>query len=140
MYFFLQILNPDRHYDPKSHMVAGGIAGGLAAALTTPLDCIKTVLNTQQTATVEKDGAKNLILQVFFLSYTILFLIPRNYCRIKYVWKFVNVFIEMKNSFFSGNFTISRFLRRSCNHSFESRIWWILLWAAGQSPIPGNFC
>lgn len=48
-------------------MVAGGIAGGLAAALTTPLDCIKTVLNTQQTATVEKDGAKNLILQVFFL-------------------------------------------------------------------------
>ncbi|PAV63006.1 hypothetical protein WR25_03897 [Diploscapter pachys] len=61
--FVQQILNPDRHYDPKSHMIAGGIAGGLAAALTTPLDCIKTVLNTQQTATVEKDGAKNLLLK-----------------------------------------------------------------------------
>ncbi len=26
-----------------------GMAGGIAAAMTTPLDCVKTVLNTQQT-------------------------------------------------------------------------------------------
>lgn len=34
------------------HLLAGGVAGGLAAAFTTPLDCVKTVLNTQQTPQV----------------------------------------------------------------------------------------
>ncbi|KAI8828062.1 mitochondrial solute transporter [Chytriomyces cf. hyalinus JEL632] len=42
-----QALNPSRGYDPKSHCVAGGLAGGLAAALTTPLDVVKTVLQTK---------------------------------------------------------------------------------------------
>lgn len=31
------------------YLFVAGIAGGVAAALTTPLDCVKTVLNTQQT-------------------------------------------------------------------------------------------
>lgn len=42
-------LNPDRIYNPLYHMVSGGIAGGLAAAITTPLDVCKTLLNTQTT-------------------------------------------------------------------------------------------
>ncbi|GMT17053.1 hypothetical protein PFISCL1PPCAC_8350, partial [Pristionchus fissidentatus] len=51
--FFQQILNPSHSYDPSSHLIAGGAAGGLAAAVTTPLDCIKTVLNTQQRPEVQ---------------------------------------------------------------------------------------
>ena len=45
-----QALNPKREYNPTTHMIAGGLAGGLAAALTTPLDVIKTLLQTRGTA------------------------------------------------------------------------------------------
>ncbi|KAK7861636.1 hypothetical protein R5R35_010139 [Gryllus longicercus] len=41
------ITNPERHYNPKAHMVSGAIAGAFAAAITTPLDVCKTLLNTQ---------------------------------------------------------------------------------------------
>jgi len=41
-------LNHDRHYDPLSHVLSGGIAGATAAALTNPLDVCKTLLNTQE--------------------------------------------------------------------------------------------
>lgn len=43
------LLNPDRIYNPLYHMLSGGVAGGLAAAITTPLDVCKTLLNTQTT-------------------------------------------------------------------------------------------
>lgn len=39
----------ERKYNPVVHMAAGGAAGAAAAAVTTPLDVIKTLLNTQET-------------------------------------------------------------------------------------------
>ena len=51
MYEFCQsVTNKDRSYNPKAHVLSGGIAGGVAAAITTPLDVCKTLLNTQQAA------------------------------------------------------------------------------------------
>ncbi|CAG0889858.1 unnamed protein product [Cyprideis torosa] len=42
------VTNKDRQYSPKSHIVSGAVAGATAAALTTPLDVCKTLLNTQE--------------------------------------------------------------------------------------------
>ncbi|KAJ1497710.1 Fe(2+) transporter, partial [Coelomomyces lativittatus] len=41
------MLNPTHVYAPWVHMTAGGVAGALAASLTTPLDVIKTMLQTK---------------------------------------------------------------------------------------------
>ncbi|WVQ79466.1 hypothetical protein IAT38_001565 [Cryptococcus sp. DSM 104549] len=41
------VLNPSGGYSPSTHVMAGGIAGGLAAAVTTPLDVAKTLLQTR---------------------------------------------------------------------------------------------
>lgn len=42
------ILNKNRDFKPLAHIISGGVAGGLAAACTTPLDVCKTLLNTQE--------------------------------------------------------------------------------------------
>lgn len=50
-YEFMQTrTNVKRHYNPVAHMVSGGVAGAMAAAVTTPLDVCKTLLNTQETS------------------------------------------------------------------------------------------
>ncbi|KAI9894210.1 MAG: Fe(2+) transporter [Vezdaea aestivalis] len=46
-----KVLNPSRNHDPLSHIVAGGLAGGFASGLTTPIDVIKTLLQTRGSST-----------------------------------------------------------------------------------------
>lgn len=43
-------INPSGEYSPATHCIAGGIAGGTAAAVTTPLDVAKTLLQTRGTS------------------------------------------------------------------------------------------
>lgn len=48
-YEYMQdLLNANRSYDPSSHIMAGALAGAVAASITMPLDVCKTLLNTQE--------------------------------------------------------------------------------------------
>ncbi|SCV01846.1 LAMI_0G14114g1_1 [Lachancea mirantina] len=42
-----KVFNPSNSYNPLVHCLCGGISGGTCAALTTPLDCIKTALQVR---------------------------------------------------------------------------------------------
>lgn len=54
-YEYLKALfNPSGSYSPSTHVIAGGIAGGLAAAVTTPLDVAKTLLQTRGSSADER--------------------------------------------------------------------------------------
>ncbi|KAG2469281.1 MFRN1 protein, partial [Polypterus senegalus] len=46
--FMQEQLNPRRQYQPHTHIISGAVAGAVAAAVTTPLDVCKTLLNTQE--------------------------------------------------------------------------------------------
>ena len=45
--FLKETFNPSGTYSPLTHVSAGGLAGGVAAAVTTPLDVAKTLLQTR---------------------------------------------------------------------------------------------
>lgn len=46
--FCQKLTNKDGAYNPPAHVISGAAAGATAAALTTPLDVCKTLLNTQE--------------------------------------------------------------------------------------------
>uniref|UniRef100_A0A671TC31 Mitoferrin-1 n=1 Tax=Sinocyclocheilus anshuiensis TaxID=1608454 RepID=A0A671TC31_9TELE len=46
--FMQEHFNPQRQYRPETHILSGAAAGAVSAALTTPLDVCKTLLNTQE--------------------------------------------------------------------------------------------
>ncbi|KAJ7224432.1 mitochondrial carrier domain-containing protein [Mycena pura] len=45
-----RVMNPRLEYSPSTHITAGAVAGAIAAAVTTPLDVAKTILQTRGTA------------------------------------------------------------------------------------------
>ncbi|KAG2194666.1 hypothetical protein INT46_005618 [Mucor plumbeus] len=45
--YFRKVINPSGEYDPKTHAIAGGLAGAIASSITTPLDVVKTLLQTR---------------------------------------------------------------------------------------------
>eukprot|EP00112_Aurelia_sp_Birch-Aquarium-sp1_P018639 Seg447.3 transcript_id=Seg447.3/GoldUCD/mRNA.D3Y31 product=Mitoferrin-1 protein_id=Seg447.3/GoldUCD/D3Y31 len=49
---FRKKFNPEGGYHARTHVLAGGLAGAIAAATTTPLDVAKTLLNTQEKCVV----------------------------------------------------------------------------------------
>ena len=57
VYEFTQdLVNHDREYRPMTHVFSGGVAGAVAAGLTTPFDVCKTLLNTQESSAVSRQG------------------------------------------------------------------------------------
>lgn len=60
-----KLLNPKDTYSPLSHACAGGFAGALAAALTTPLDVAKTMLQTRGCSTDPEIRNATSMLQAF---------------------------------------------------------------------------
>ena len=50
--FMREMLNPSGGYSPATHLIAGATAGGVASAITNPLDVAKTLLNTQESNAV----------------------------------------------------------------------------------------
>ena len=45
-----KLVNPKGEYSPVTHVLAGGMAGAVGAAVTTPLDVAKTLLQTRGTS------------------------------------------------------------------------------------------
>ena len=50
--FMQELTNPERIYNPTTHVISGAVAGSIAGAITTPLDVCKTLLNTQDARTL----------------------------------------------------------------------------------------
>lgn len=63
------VMNPNRLYDPTSHMISGGMAGAAAALFTMPLDVCKTLLNTQECCSHTRVSYVNGMFSAFRLVY-----------------------------------------------------------------------
>ncbi|CAB16300.1 Iron ion transporter [Schizosaccharomyces pombe] len=48
----MSFLNPNAVYDPTSHIISGGLSGAIASSLTTPLDVVKTLLQTRGSSSI----------------------------------------------------------------------------------------
>lgn len=53
-----KFMNPSNEYNPFIHCISGGLSGATCAAITTPLDCIKTVLQVRGSETVSNEIMK----------------------------------------------------------------------------------
>jgi solute carrier family 25 iron transporter 28/37 len=60
-----RFMNPRNEYSPTSHITAGAIAGAVAAAVTTPLDVAKTILQTRGTSHEAEIRAANGMMDAF---------------------------------------------------------------------------
>ncbi|KAJ3005926.1 Fe(2+) transporter [Thoreauomyces humboldtii] len=63
------LMNPKGAYDPKTHIVAGALAGAAAAAVTNPLDVAKTLLQTRGAALDKGVREASGLVQAFKLIY-----------------------------------------------------------------------
>lgn len=53
-----KFLNPNGAYNPLIHCICGGLSGATCAAITTPLDCIKTVLQVRGSESISIEAMK----------------------------------------------------------------------------------
>lgn len=64
-----KILNPTSQYDPIIHCFCGGLSGATCAAITTPLDCIKTLLQIRGESTIKEVRNSNTLLKAGKMIY-----------------------------------------------------------------------
>ncbi|KAH3685627.1 hypothetical protein WICPIJ_003374 [Wickerhamomyces pijperi] len=54
-----KLLNPNNNYDPIIHCLCGGLSGAIGAAVTNPLDCVKTLLQVRGESSNEQIKKSN---------------------------------------------------------------------------------
>jgi len=64
-----RFLNPQNSYSPVVHMIAGGLSGAVAGAVTTPLDVAKTLLQTRGTSHDPEIRASRGMMDAFRIIY-----------------------------------------------------------------------
>lgn len=83
------------------HVVAGGAAGAVASAFTTPLDVIKTLLNTQETGIGLTKGMKGAISQVCLTNKTFIAVVRircTNFHCFSFLYRFMQWLVRLASS------------------------------------------
>jgi solute carrier family 25 iron transporter 28/37 len=65
-----KVMNPKETYSPVTHAIAGGFAGAVAAAITTPLDVAKTLLQTRGSSTDASIRSASGMMEAFRIIHT----------------------------------------------------------------------